>query len=260
MAIQIVMDRTGDSRHAFNPRDAQERAKAEQRFYELRKSASPQRSGPVQVRSRRSDHSTPAPKKPCSFPDSSAGSRPLGHVRLSTLAVRWQLSQESDAGPLHEARRRAHARRPVAAALAGMAVAGAARAARQARLFRGCWKRQWKALQDSRRRLSECVRGRRERPSAAGVVLHADRRSADRRRYACPKDRAGNMRTRGARRSQEVRSERFPFQANPTSRLTAQAVVAARNPSYADLRLQLTASVDRHPAFPSYSSLSDFSP
>ena len=35
MAIQIVMDRTGDSRHHFDPRDAQEVAKAERRFYEL---------------------------------------------------------------------------------------------------------------------------------------------------------------------------------------------------------------------------------
>src|SRR6185436_9526086 len=37
MAIQIVMDRTGDSRHHFNSHDAQELAKAEQRFYELTK-------------------------------------------------------------------------------------------------------------------------------------------------------------------------------------------------------------------------------
>jgi hypothetical protein len=37
MAIQIVMDRTGDGRHPFNPDDAQELAKAEQRFYELTK-------------------------------------------------------------------------------------------------------------------------------------------------------------------------------------------------------------------------------
>jgi hypothetical protein len=37
MAIQIVMDRTGDRRHAFNPNDVQELAKAEQRFYELTK-------------------------------------------------------------------------------------------------------------------------------------------------------------------------------------------------------------------------------
>src|SRR5215467_7219957 len=35
MAIQIVMNPTGDSRHSFNPNDAQELAKAEQRFYEL---------------------------------------------------------------------------------------------------------------------------------------------------------------------------------------------------------------------------------
>src|SRR5689334_8474429 len=37
MAIQIVMDRTGDTRHLFNPNDAQELARAEQRFYELTK-------------------------------------------------------------------------------------------------------------------------------------------------------------------------------------------------------------------------------
>ena len=35
MAIQIVMDHTGDSRHPFEPHDAQELAKAEQRFYDL---------------------------------------------------------------------------------------------------------------------------------------------------------------------------------------------------------------------------------
>ena len=37
MAIQIVMDRTGDSRHPFDPNDAKELAKAEQRFCELTK-------------------------------------------------------------------------------------------------------------------------------------------------------------------------------------------------------------------------------
>lgn len=37
MAIQIVMDRSGDSRHLFNPHDVKEVAKAEQRFYELTK-------------------------------------------------------------------------------------------------------------------------------------------------------------------------------------------------------------------------------
>jgi hypothetical protein len=35
MTLQIVMDHTGDSRHSFNPNDARELAKAEQRFYEL---------------------------------------------------------------------------------------------------------------------------------------------------------------------------------------------------------------------------------
>ena len=35
MAFQIVMDRTGGSRHHFDPNDAQEVAKAERRFYEL---------------------------------------------------------------------------------------------------------------------------------------------------------------------------------------------------------------------------------
>jgi hypothetical protein len=37
MAIQIVVDRTGDSRHPFNSHDVQEVAKAEQRFCELAK-------------------------------------------------------------------------------------------------------------------------------------------------------------------------------------------------------------------------------
>jgi hypothetical protein len=35
MAIQIVMDHTGDSRHPFNPNDALALAKAEMRFREL---------------------------------------------------------------------------------------------------------------------------------------------------------------------------------------------------------------------------------
>jgi hypothetical protein len=35
MAIQIVMDYTGDSRYPFNPNDAQALAKAEERFQEL---------------------------------------------------------------------------------------------------------------------------------------------------------------------------------------------------------------------------------
>jgi hypothetical protein len=35
MAIQIVMDRSGDSRFLFNPNDARELAEAEKRFHEL---------------------------------------------------------------------------------------------------------------------------------------------------------------------------------------------------------------------------------
>lgn len=35
MAIQIVMDRAGDTRHRFDPNDVRELAKAEQRFYSL---------------------------------------------------------------------------------------------------------------------------------------------------------------------------------------------------------------------------------
>jgi hypothetical protein len=37
MAIQIVMDHTGDSRYSYDPNNAQELAEAEQRFYELTK-------------------------------------------------------------------------------------------------------------------------------------------------------------------------------------------------------------------------------
>lgn len=51
MAIQIVMDPTGDSRHAFDPTDARELAKAEQRFYELTNVGfiAATRSGPKQL-------------------------------------------------------------------------------------------------------------------------------------------------------------------------------------------------------------------
>jgi hypothetical protein len=35
MAVQIVMDHTGDTRHHFNPADAQAVAEAEARFMEL---------------------------------------------------------------------------------------------------------------------------------------------------------------------------------------------------------------------------------
>ncbi len=51
MAIQIVKDRTGDSRHRFDPNDAQELAKAEQRFRELTRAGftAAIRTGPGQV-------------------------------------------------------------------------------------------------------------------------------------------------------------------------------------------------------------------
>ncbi|WP_027576042.1 hypothetical protein [Bradyrhizobium sp. WSM1743] len=56
MAIQIVMDRTGDSRHFFNPDDARELAKAERRFYELTNAGftATVRTGPGQVSQMRS--------------------------------------------------------------------------------------------------------------------------------------------------------------------------------------------------------------
>ena len=51
MAMQIVMDRTGDSRHHYDPSDAQEVAKAERRFYELTNVGftAAARTGPGQV-------------------------------------------------------------------------------------------------------------------------------------------------------------------------------------------------------------------
>jgi len=51
MAIQIVMDRSGDSRHHFNANDAQDLARAEQRFYELTNAGftASVRTGPGQV-------------------------------------------------------------------------------------------------------------------------------------------------------------------------------------------------------------------
>jgi hypothetical protein len=51
MAIQIVMDRTGDTRYPFDSHDAQELARAEQRFYELTQVGftAAVRTGPGQV-------------------------------------------------------------------------------------------------------------------------------------------------------------------------------------------------------------------
>lgn len=56
MAIQIVMDSTGDSRYVFNPDDARELAKAERRFYELTDVGftAAVRTGPGQVSQMRS--------------------------------------------------------------------------------------------------------------------------------------------------------------------------------------------------------------
>jgi hypothetical protein len=56
MATQIVMDRTGDSRHFFNPDDARGLAKAERRFYELTNAGftAAARTGPGQVSHMRS--------------------------------------------------------------------------------------------------------------------------------------------------------------------------------------------------------------
>jgi hypothetical protein len=45
MATQIVMDRTGDTRHLFNNRDREEVEKAERRFRELTRAGLPRRSG-----------------------------------------------------------------------------------------------------------------------------------------------------------------------------------------------------------------------
>lgn len=51
MAVQIVMDRSGDSRNHFNANDAQDPARAEQRFCELTNDGftASVRTGPGQV-------------------------------------------------------------------------------------------------------------------------------------------------------------------------------------------------------------------
>ncbi len=68
-------------------------------------------------------------------------------------------------------------------------------------------------------------------------MFHADWRAADRRCHARPEDRAGDMRGQGARRGPQVHSERFPFQTNPTSRLTPRTSSRLRrSPFYADFR------------------------
>ena len=68
MAIQIVMDRTGDSRYRFDPNDGQELAKAEQGF------TAAVRTGPGQVSRIRSVH--PNAEETVFFRDWSAADRP----------------------------------------------------------------------------------------------------------------------------------------------------------------------------------------
>jgi hypothetical protein len=82
MAIQIVMDGTGDSRHPFDPNDAEEVAKAEQRFYELTKVGftAAVRTGPGQVSQIRSFDPN---AEPCSFPGWWAGKRDAPCCALS---------------------------------------------------------------------------------------------------------------------------------------------------------------------------------
>jgi hypothetical protein len=46
MASLVIMDRTGDTRHQFNPSDAGAVSKAERRFQTLIKAGLPLRSGP----------------------------------------------------------------------------------------------------------------------------------------------------------------------------------------------------------------------
>jgi hypothetical protein len=219
MATQIVMDGSGDSRHLFNPHNVKEVANAEQRFYELTKAGF---IGRPLVRLRRSDRSTLPRKKLSSSRSWLAGS---GHVQLSAVAAGHPLPPESGSNPLHQARRRKHPRGPILAALAEMAIARAAGAVRQEKLLRGRRKRERKAVQDPRRDLGERVRDRRTRSLAGWAVFHADRRAADRRRHARPEDCAGNMRRPGARCGSEVHSERLPFQASPSFRLTGDRVI-----------------------------------
>ena len=49
MAVQIVMDHNGDTRHVFDASNAKELARAEKRFKELTGAASPRRCAPVRA-------------------------------------------------------------------------------------------------------------------------------------------------------------------------------------------------------------------
>ena len=89
MAIQIVMDRSGDSRHYFNADDTQELARAEQRFYELTGAGftAAVRTDPGQVSQIRSFD--PKTEETLSFPKSwLAGGQSVGISRLAVSAER----------------------------------------------------------------------------------------------------------------------------------------------------------------------------
>ena len=68
MAIQIVMDHNGDTRHYFDPNDADALAKAEERFKELTAKALLPPFGLPLARLPRSARSIQPPKKRCFFP------------------------------------------------------------------------------------------------------------------------------------------------------------------------------------------------
>jgi len=75
MAIQIVMDHTGDTRHHFNPDDAQALAKAEERFKKLTGLGFTAAVRTASGGSPRFNHSIRTQKKPCSFRGWSAASQ-----------------------------------------------------------------------------------------------------------------------------------------------------------------------------------------
>ena len=121
VAIQIVMDRTGDSRRRFDPNDARE----------LGGAALP-RADWGRVHRRYPDRSRPGLPDPILRSECGrngvlpkARRRLIGqqHAAHQTASNRRTLANESGQGPLHQTRRRGHAGRPIAAALAGMALA-----------------------------------------------------------------------------------------------------------------------------------------
>lgn len=75
MTIQIVMNRTGDGRHRFDPKDAQDLARAERRFRELTGAGFTAAVRTGLVGSRGSGRSIRTRKRPRSFPGWSADNR-----------------------------------------------------------------------------------------------------------------------------------------------------------------------------------------